>query len=39
MLTPLKPEVLKVDDLSHEARRFRTIMWSFQRNLELLFLV
>jgi hypothetical protein len=37
MLTPLKTEVLKVDDLSHEARRFRTIMWSFQRNLELLF--
>ncbi|MFL5260487.1 MAG: hypothetical protein ACJ8AS_12100 [Hyphomicrobiales bacterium] len=37
MLTPLKPEVLKVDDLSHEARRFRTIMWSFQKNLELLF--
>lgn len=37
MLTPLKTEVLKVDDLSHEARRFRTIVWSFQRNLELLF--
>jgi hypothetical protein len=37
MLTPLKTEVLKVDELSHEARRFRTIMWSFQRNLELLF--
>jgi hypothetical protein len=37
MLTPLKSEFLKVDDLSHEARRFRTIMWSFQRNLELLF--
>ncbi|WP_119390009.1 hypothetical protein [Taklimakanibacter lacteus] len=37
MLTPLKPEVLKVDDLSHEARRFRTIVWSFQRNLDLLF--
>ena len=37
MLTPLKTEVLKVDDLSHEARRFRTILWSFQRNLELLF--
>ena len=37
MLTPLKSEVLKVEDLSHEARRFRTIMWSFQRNLELLF--
>ena len=25
MLTPLKTEVRKVDDLSHEARRFRTI--------------
>jgi hypothetical protein len=37
MLTPLKTEVLKVDDLSHEARRFRTILWSFERNLELLF--
>jgi hypothetical protein len=37
MLTPLKKEVLKVDDLNHEARRFRTIVWSFQRNLELLF--
>ncbi len=37
MLTPLKTEVLKVDDLSHEARRFRTIVWSFQRNLDLLF--
>ncbi len=37
MLTPLKTEVLKVDDLNHEARRFRTIVWSFQRNLELLF--
>lgn len=37
MLTPLKSEVLKVDDLSHEARRFRTILWSFEKNLELLF--
>lgn len=37
MLTPLKTEVLKVDDLSHEARKFRTILWSFERNLELLF--
>jgi hypothetical protein len=37
MLTPLKTEVLQVEDLSHEARRFRTIVWSFQRNLELLF--
>ena len=37
MLTPLKTEVLQVEDLSHEARRFRTIVWSFQRNLDLLF--
>src|SRR3954470_16448537 len=37
MLTPLKSEILKFDDLSHEARRFRTIMWSFQKNIELLF--
>lgn len=37
MLTPLKTEVLKVDDLAHEARRFRTILWSFERNLDLLF--
>jgi hypothetical protein len=37
MLTPLKPEVTKVEDLSHEARKFRTILWSFERNLELLF--
>ena len=37
MLTPLKTEVLKVGDLSHEARRFRTILWSFEKNIELLF--
>lgn len=37
MLTPLKQEILQVDDLAHEARRFRTILWSFERNLELLF--
>jgi hypothetical protein len=37
MLTPLKSEILEVDDLSHEARRFRTILWSFERNMELLF--
>lgn len=36
-LTPLKSEILKVDDLSHEARRFRTILWSFERNMDLLF--
>ena len=37
MLTPVKTEVLKVGDLSHEARRFRTILWSFEKNIELLF--
>jgi hypothetical protein len=37
MFTPLKQEILNVSDLSHEARRFRTIVWSFQRNIELLF--
>ncbi len=37
MLTPLTPEIIKVDDLSHEARRFRTILWSFERNVDLLF--
>ena len=37
MLTPLKSEILKVDDLSHEVRRFRTILWSFERNEDLLF--
>jgi hypothetical protein len=37
MLTPLKNEVLHVADLAHEARRFRTILWSFERNIDLLF--
>ena len=37
MLTPLKPEILVVDDLLHEVRRFRTILWSFERNMDLLF--
>jgi hypothetical protein len=37
MLTPLKSEVRKVDDLAHEARRFRTILWSFEKNIDLLF--
>lgn len=37
MLTPLKSEILKVGDLAHEARRFRTILWSFERNMDLLF--
>ena len=37
MLTPLKSEILEVEDLTHEVRRFRTILWSFERNLDLLF--
>ena len=37
MLTPLKTEVEKVDDLAHEARRFRTILWTFEKNIDLLF--
>jgi hypothetical protein len=37
MLTPLTSEVGTVFDLSHEARRFRTVLKSFERNLELLF--
>ena len=37
MLTPLKDEVQKVGDLAHEARRFRTILWSFEKNIDLLF--
>lgn len=37
MLTPLKPELSESHDLTHEARRFRTILKSFERNLDLLF--
>ena len=37
MLTPLKDEIAAVPDLYHEARRFRTILKSFERNLDLLF--
>jgi hypothetical protein len=37
MRTPLKQEFDAVPDLAHEARRFRTILKSFERNLELLF--
>ncbi len=37
MLTPLKSEVEGVSDLAHEARRFRTVLKSFERNLDLLF--
>lgn len=37
MLTPLKPEVQELKNPSHEARRFRTILQTFERNAELLF--
>lgn len=37
MQTPLASEIVKVEDLAHEARRFRTILWSFERNMDLLF--
>jgi hypothetical protein len=37
MLTPLKNELTAASDLNHEARRFRTILKSFERNLDLLF--
>lgn len=37
MFTPLASEIVKVEDLAHEARRFRTILWSFERNMDLLF--
>jgi hypothetical protein len=37
MLTPLKPEVQELKDPSHEARRFRTVLETFERNAELLF--
>jgi hypothetical protein len=37
MLTPLKPEVRGLKNPSQEARRFRTILQTFERNAELLF--
>jgi hypothetical protein len=37
MQTPLKQEMASHTDLTHEVRRFRTILQSFERNLELLF--
>ncbi len=37
MLTPLKNEMQASGDLSHEFRRFRSILRSFERNLDLLF--
>ena len=37
MRTPLKTEMAGQTDLTHGARRFRTILQSFERNLDLLF--
>jgi hypothetical protein len=37
MRTPLKSEIANQPDLAHGARRFRTILQSFERNLDLLF--
>jgi hypothetical protein len=37
MLTPLQTELAESTDLNHEVRRFRMILKSFERNLELLF--
>ena len=37
MKTPLQNEVISQGDFAQEARRFRTILKSFERNLELLF--
>ena len=37
MLKPVQQEIETTADLAHEARRFRTVLKSFERNLELLF--
>jgi hypothetical protein len=37
MKTPLTNAVNQINDLTHEARRFRTVLWTFERNLELVF--
>jgi hypothetical protein len=37
MKTPLTSAVNQINDLAHEARRFRTVLWTFERNLELVF--
>jgi hypothetical protein len=37
MRTPIQTEMQAKTDLTHEARRFRTILQSFERNLDLLF--
>jgi hypothetical protein len=37
MKTPLTNAVNQINDLAHEARRFRTVLSTFERNLELVF--
>ena len=37
MKTPLQQDMVTQGDFAHEARKFRTILKSFERNLELLF--
>ena len=37
MKTPLTSDALKIDDLAHAARRFRTVLQMFETNLDLLF--
>ena len=37
MKTPLTTDAMKIDDLAHAARRFRTVLQMFETNLELLF--
>ncbi|MFO1033879.1 MAG: hypothetical protein U1E15_07325 [Hyphomicrobiales bacterium] len=37
MLTPLAPELSQTPDVAHGARRFRVVLRSFERNLDLLF--
>ena len=37
MKTPLQQDIVTQGDFAHEARKFRTILKSFERNLELLF--
>ena len=37
MKTPIATDVAKIDDLTHAARRFRTVLQMFELNLDLLF--
>jgi len=37
MKTPLTTDAAKIDDLTHAARRFRTVLQMFETNLDLLF--